>query len=1002
MNETINEFQKLFKNDELWIDNSTIKKGEKLTTPTPRAKWSELDVIQFNRMMDPNVKATAIGDNKRAVLAQFYKERSLVNTFVNWISGNKSSAKSKENLIESSKQLKERKRIEERDTETLEEDSKWLKKLENRWVYNFREVVKNMESKNENLLFNKKINKFVKISPGKELVNIVPENLKNFYKYNYVRPFYNPISYKWKLINFSDNLLQASSFYNNEDLFLHMFDEGYQEADKIFLEGLEHTKRYVDKRDVEKRRFIVTYDPQDLEEPIEKGKPFLYNYAHVARAENEEDLAEEKVLVDWEFGVNPEFPEEPRLLFRRLNFSFIDPDIYNINNAYYYVDYKEGLPLYPMEHNLGEWAEEIEDFYYKAEEVGPELIAISQETDPSINEIMFDENSTKANVYEVAPFEKEVFNFNSITPLTSKWDTLKEFLPIAGKLEEMEKKKKNIQKSVDFIDIFSGVIFNKEKSFYRYPSYIKDNSLDYLEEHEEFLKEKFESFQENSNKMNRAFLGFRNETNLFMNPLYKDYIQNNNLRFVRWSDFLDWEDEIYLLGQLDEALDILDPMDSKEKLSILKNFAEITLEDEKEISEGLNKYKDDLKNEENDSSIYIDNFFKKFIHNMNKEYFEVIYKREKNKERDFWLKLTLFDNFFSQKNNNDARSFVNNELSTRKEANVLTFYNGDVDEDSDSDNDPDDEIFQKYRFNDFYWEFVTKECTLNDWNYKVIMPMDYLHEIYSNEDEFDPPLQWIGVSSSTLYFEIGSQGFNLFFDIGKKIDTLINMVFRLISREIYGQGNRENLREFFNGNFWKLSKFDKQWERVVSIFNSYYNELTNHIPLWVVTVYIWAGALRHGDDYLPSDLYRTIEFNLLAGFLDGGLIIGIYTFHDLFNLFIEVILEGFPLIIIISIILPFHIISFSFLKELYLQTFCFIDIDYLIILDSRFISYFFNLYFILSGFYKLFTYFFNLFTYFFIFLILYCTYKSHQFYYGNVFKRDISLYFLYKKYINNH
>ena len=325
INERINEFQNLFKNDELWVDNSEIKEGETITTPSPRAKWSDFDMIELNRMMDSKG-----GDDKRAVLAKFYKEKSFVNTFVNWISGNKSSVKSKENLIESSKQLQERKKIEEREIDLLEEESKWLKTLENRWVYKFREVVQNMESNNENLLFSKKTNKFVKLSPSKELLNIVPENLKDFYKYVYLRSFYNPFSYKWKFINFSDNLSKASSLYSNEDLFIHTFDEGYQESDKIFLEGLAHTKRYVDQREVAKRMFVIKYDPEDLEEPIEKGKPFFYNYAHVARLENEEDLAEEKVLIDWEFGFNPEYPKDLSLSFRRLNFSFIDPDIYNI------------------------------------------------------------------------------------------------------------------------------------------------------------------------------------------------------------------------------------------------------------------------------------------------------------------------------------------------------------------------------------------------------------------------------------------------------------------------------------------------------------------------------------------------------------------------------------------------------------------------------------------------------------------------------------------------
>ena len=650
-----------------------------------------------------------------------------------------------------------------------------------------------------------------------------------------------------------------------------------------------------------------------------------------------------------------------------------------------------------MEHNLGEWAEEIEEFSYKAEEVGSELVAISSEIDPSIDEIMWDENSTKANVYEVAPFEKEVFNFNSITPLTSKWDTLKEFLPIAGKLEEMEKKKKNIQKSVDFIDIFSGVIFNKEKSFYKYPSYIKDKSLDYLEEHAEFLKEKFAFFEENANKMNRAFLGFRNETNLFMNPIYRDYFKNNHLRFVKSRDLLDWMDEVYELFQLDDALEIFDPMDVNEKLSIFKNFAEITLEEEQEISDGLIQYKEDLKNEEKNSSIYIDNIFKKYSNKMNKEYFEGLYQKEQTKERDFWLKLTLFDNFFSQRNNNDVRSFVNKELLTKREDRVQLFFTNEPEEDKDHK----DFMFQKHRFNDFYWEFVTKEFTLNDWNYKVIMPIDYFHEIYSNEDEFDPPLQWIGIQSSALYFEIGTQGLNLFFDIGKKIDTLVNMIFRLISMEMYGEREKEHGMQFFKGNFWKLSQLDKQWEKVIGVFNGYYNNLKSYIPLWVITIYVWAGALKHGDDYLPSDIFIAIEYNLLSGFLDAGLIIGVYTFHDLFNLFIEVILEGFPLIIIISVILPFHIVSFSFLKELYLQVFYFIDMDHLILLDSKFISYFFNIYFILFGVYKLFVYFFNLFTCFVIFLIIYSIYKSNKIYYVNVFKRDVSLYFLYKKFINN-
>ena len=650
-----------------------------------------------------------------------------------------------------------------------------------------------------------------------------------------------------------------------------------------------------------------------------------------------------------------------------------------------------------MEHNLGEWAEENEEFYYKAEEVGPELIAISSEIDPSIDEIMWDENSTKANVYEVAPFEKEFFNFNSITPLTSKWDTLKEFLPIAGKLEEMEKKKKNIQKSVDFIDIFSGVIFNKDKSFYKYPSYIKDKSLDYLEEHAEFLKEKFAFLEENATKMNRAFLGFRNETNLFMNPIYRDYFKNNQLRFVKSRDFSDWIDDVDELLQLDDGLEILDPIDVNEKLSIFKSFAEISLEEEQEITEGLNKYKEDLKNEENNSSIYIDNIFKKYSNKINKDYFEGLYQKEQTKERDFWLKLTLFDNFFSQRNDNDVRSFWNKELLTKREDRVQMFYTNEPEEGEEHT----DFMFQKHRFNDFYWEFVTKEFTLNDWNYKVIMPIDYFHEIYSNEDEFDPPLQWIGIQSSALYFEMGTQGLNLFFDIGKKIDTLVNMIFRLFSMEMYGEREKEHWMPFFKGNFWKLSQLDEQWEKVVNIFKSYYDDLKNYIPLWLVTIYVWAGALKHGDDYLPSDIFTAIEYNLLSGFLDGGLIIGVYTFHDLFNLFIEVILEGFPLIIIISVLLPFHIISFSFLKELYLQIFYFIDMDYLILLDSKFISHFFNIYFILYGFYKLFAYFFNIFTCFIILLIIYSIYKSNKVYYVNVFKRDVSLYFLYKKFINN-
>ena len=328
INERIKEFQNLFKNDELWVDNSEIKEGETLSTPSQRTKWSDFDMIELNRMMDS--KDDAIGDDKRAFLAKFYKERSLVNTFVNWISGNKYFVNPKENLIESSKPLNESTNIEETEIELLEEDNKWLKTLENRWVYKFREVVQNMESNNENLLFSKKTNKFVKLSPSKDLLNIVPENLKNFYKYVYLRSFYNPFSYKWKFINFSDNLLKASSFYSNEDLFIHTFDKGYQESDKIFLEGLAHTKRYVEQREVGKRMFVIKYDPEDLEEPIEKGKPFFYNYAHVARLENEEALAEEKVLIDWEFGFNPEYPKDLSLSFRRLNFSFIDPDIYNI------------------------------------------------------------------------------------------------------------------------------------------------------------------------------------------------------------------------------------------------------------------------------------------------------------------------------------------------------------------------------------------------------------------------------------------------------------------------------------------------------------------------------------------------------------------------------------------------------------------------------------------------------------------------------------------------
>ena len=52
------------------------------------------------------------------------------------------------------------------------------------------------------------------------------------------------------------------------------------------------------------------------------------------------------------------------------------------------MDYKDGTPLYPVKVNLGEWIDDGEEMSLKLEQVGPDLLAITHETDPSIEKIM--------------------------------------------------------------------------------------------------------------------------------------------------------------------------------------------------------------------------------------------------------------------------------------------------------------------------------------------------------------------------------------------------------------------------------------------------------------------------------------------------------------------------------------------------------------------------------------------------------------------------------------